>query len=81
MQKQAAMLPLELINLGAKPNIPLGLLHAELELLHPYIVVTINVPVQLLDSRVHGGKPMTSNGSSLMMDSQHLVLSARRSKS
>jgi hypothetical protein len=34
VEEESAMLPLMFIDLGAEANIPLGVLHAELEFLH-----------------------------------------------
>ena len=48
MEKQPSMLPLMVISLRTESNIPLGLLHAELEFLHPSLVVAVHILVELL---------------------------------
>ena len=48
MYKESTMLPLMFIDLSADANMPLGLLHAELEFFHPEFVVAIHVFVEFL---------------------------------
>ena len=50
MKKEPPMFPLVLIDLGTESDIALGLLHPELELLHPHVVIPIHIFVQLLES-------------------------------
>ena len=62
------MLPLMLINLSTESNIHLGLLHAQLGLLHPDLVVAIHVFVEFLQSREHGTRQRADNKGGLVTD-------------
>ena len=42
VKEVSSVFPLVLVDLGAKADIPLGLFHAQLELLHPDLVVAIH---------------------------------------
>ena len=48
VDEESAVLPLMLIDLSAEAHVPLGLLHPELEFLHPEFVVAIHVFVEFL---------------------------------
>ena len=50
VRKVSSVLPLVLVDLGAEADIPLGLLHAQLELLHPELVVAIHIFIAFLQS-------------------------------
>ena len=48
MKEESSVFPLMLANLNTTSDVSLGLLHAELELLHPDLVVAIHVFVEFL---------------------------------
>jgi hypothetical protein len=50
VQEEAPVSPLMLVHLNAKSHAPLGLLHGDLKLFEPSLIVAIHVLVELLEA-------------------------------